>query len=51
MKVKFWMPAVSDVGVDAAEIDHVLGRIESRNHIAALANGEIGENIRTLTAK
>jgi hypothetical protein len=39
----------SDVGVDAAEIDHVLRRIECRHHVATVADGEIGENVRALT--
>ena len=51
MKVKFWTPGREDVGVDAAEIDHVLRRIESGHQIAAIADGEIGENVRALTAE
>ena len=40
-----------DIGVDGAEIDHVLGRIESGHQIAAIANGEIGENVGALPAE
>src|SRR5580693_7202795 len=46
MKLKFWRPAS-----DAAEIDHVLRRIESGHPVAAVADGEIGENVRALTAE
>ena len=42
---------LGDVGVDAAEIDDVLRRIESRHPVAAVADGEIGENVRALTAE
>ena len=51
MKVKFWTPALSDVGVDVAEIDHVLRRIECGHPVAAVADGEIGQNVRALTAE
>ena len=40
-----------DVGVDVAEIDHVLCRIECGHQVAAVTEGEIGQNVRALTAE
>ena len=39
-----------DVGVDLAEIDHILRRIECGHHVAAVAKRQIGQNVRALTA-
>ena len=51
MKVKFWDAGLGYVGVDVAEIDHVLRRIEIGHPVPAVADGEIGENVRGLTAE
>ena len=51
MKVKVLNARCEDVGVDAAEIDHVFRRIERGRDVAAIPKGEIGENVGALTAK